>query len=71
MHELRNNIIREVLEIEDGGTLDVLWNVVQSLKFAATTALLVDELVARIDAMDASRRGVIPSSPDLESALEG
>lgn len=70
MHELRNNIIREVLEIEDGGTLEVLWNVVQSLKFAATTALLVDELVNRIDEMDATRRGHSPDRSVLELAPE-
>ncbi len=57
MHELRNNIIREVLELGDEGSLKIVWSVVYAMKFTAMTAPLLDDLVAAIDEVDQIRTG--------------
>lgn len=57
MHELKNKIIREVLELGDEGSLKIIWSVVYSMKFTAMTTPLLNELVSAIDELDQIRTG--------------
>ncbi len=55
MHELRNKIIREVLELGDDRSLEIVWRVVYALKFTAMTEPLLKDLVIKIDELDQIR----------------